>query len=680
MDSTPALASPYPELILRTGRHQGTRRALKAPITFIGSEKGCDIRLTVNGVQPFHCVIAVGPDGPILRSWNQSTVTVNGLAVHLQQIQDGDLLGIGPFEFEIRASASTLPSPSNPGPNEFNPNERLDEIRDLQRQLSEGRAEFRRDRKEKERRIAEQLHDLAAARESVEKRENDTRRECSRLEKLRKRFIRRWKTHWSTERSRLEKEAECFQREHAVLESQRAEFSEREQHSSVQMEVERRRIDDGWQKLRAAEQSAKNEQADSQAKLDAQRRVAADAHRQIQTERAVLQRERLHAEQHVSKLRIEAAGLESRIVNLRAVLLQAQTDRGPQPVLADVFDKLPTCSAENVPAVEERSAELERLIAEVSDQRRLLVDQTDRLAEARETWRDEEKRLVREIEQLGERLRSWENRLIKREKRSVEEENALEGERTNLEQMRDRLDAWQARLLSREGELREKTLRVEADLHQRCRQIERREIEMAELCRRWGERRRAEVLALRTEHRRCAKLRVLWQRRQNHIDQRERALAEQQRDVAAQSLVVESARQRLVAAGSDPRVAARKIERLQRRIDRANGKQNDKLEARWQALRAEKTALAELFDRTSKCIVKSAALERELADRLAEAESRERRLTDREIALAESATVWKIHRESYQRECGELRDEIDRLAGLLIEAGPSETVPLAQAA
>jgi pSer/pThr/pTyr-binding forkhead associated (FHA) protein len=677
MDSTPALA-PYPELILRNGRQKGARRALKTPITFIGRENGCDIQLTVDGIQPIHCVIAVGPERPVLRAWNGAQVLVNGSAVMIRELHDGDVVALGPFEFEMRGSTAHLTArKETEAAADTHAKRRLDEIRELQRQLSEARAEFRRDRKARQLRLDEQSSKLTAMRAEVEKREELTRSERARLLSLRKRFIRRWKKHWSSERGRLEKESQRLQRERADLAARLAELSTRDEQLRTHGEVEQRRIDEGWRKLNEAAQTAQIEQAQADTDLTNRRHSLAEDIRLFDLDRHALVRERLHVEQYTAQLRIEASGLDSRIANLRAVLAPMQEQYEAQMLRA--LTDLPEPPA-TVPAAEQRLAELERLIADVGDQRRVLLDQTDQLGEARAAWRDEEQRLVGEMEKLGRRLKAWEDRLIQREKRAVKAERSLEIQRANLEQSRERLDSWQARLQAREVGLREENLRLESELRQRLQQVERRDSAMSELCRRWCERRRTEVQHLRTEHRRCAKLRMAWQDRRSATSRGERNLLAQQRELAVQALVLENAGLRLLTTARDPRVAAKKFERIQRRIDRVNAREKAKLEENWLALRTEQEELEVLFNQTMKQVEQAAQLERAIADRLAEAESRERRLTEREVVLLETETQCKAQRESYQRECGELRDEIDRLAGLLIERGDSEPLSLARAA
>jgi len=101
METSPT-AAPLAELIVRNGRKKGKRRPLKGPITIVGSTQGCDVRLDVPNVRPIHCLIALGVDGPHLRSWGADDTLVNGAPVLTRLLRDGDLLKVGAFEFEVR--------------------------------------------------------------------------------------------------------------------------------------------------------------------------------------------------------------------------------------------------------------------------------------------------------------------------------------------------------------------------------------------------------------------------------------------------------------------------------------------------------------------------------------------------------------------------------------------------
>src|SRR5262245_690026 len=95
--------SPLPvpgELVVHHGRPAGTRRPLASPATVIGRAAGCDLRLNVEGVHPLHCAIFTSPAGLVLRDLGSDSGTlVNDQRVTTCLLRDGDLLGIGPFQF-----------------------------------------------------------------------------------------------------------------------------------------------------------------------------------------------------------------------------------------------------------------------------------------------------------------------------------------------------------------------------------------------------------------------------------------------------------------------------------------------------------------------------------------------------------------------------------------------------
>src|SRR5439155_3220267 len=90
-------ASKWPELVVQNGRLSGTRKVLTAAITTIGREESCDLRLNVESVHPFQCVLAFGPTGLSLRALQANNGTlVNGQEVSSCTLHEGDLLCLGP--------------------------------------------------------------------------------------------------------------------------------------------------------------------------------------------------------------------------------------------------------------------------------------------------------------------------------------------------------------------------------------------------------------------------------------------------------------------------------------------------------------------------------------------------------------------------------------------------------
>src|SRR5438132_308197 len=107
-------ASAWAELVVQNGRLSGARKALTAAITTIGRAESCDLRLNVESIHPFHCVLAFGPTGLALRNFQADDSTlVNGKAVTACTLQQGDLLSIGPFQFQVQLSGAAKAASSD---------------------------------------------------------------------------------------------------------------------------------------------------------------------------------------------------------------------------------------------------------------------------------------------------------------------------------------------------------------------------------------------------------------------------------------------------------------------------------------------------------------------------------------------------------------------------------------
>lgn len=67
----------------------------------VGSDADCTVRLPHDGVQPRHCLILHGPQGPIIKAWDHRT-WVNDRPVREAPLRDGDRLAVGPVVLRVR--------------------------------------------------------------------------------------------------------------------------------------------------------------------------------------------------------------------------------------------------------------------------------------------------------------------------------------------------------------------------------------------------------------------------------------------------------------------------------------------------------------------------------------------------------------------------------------------------
>jgi len=642
-------ASTTAELIVRNGRQQGVRRPLTLPVTVVGSAKGCDVRLDVDGVRPIHCLIGWGPEGPLVRSWGGDETYVNDEQVLSRVLTDDDILRVGPFEFSICSSASPASTTSLPV-----------DLRDEQ-------AEIEAD-------LIAQRNELAADRLVVESQREEVESESTRLLQLRRRLIQRWKKHWKTRRLTIERQTGELTRERFTLAEERARLEAERRRFEARVAIENRRLEFAWDAHRIAERKLRDDVARERAEMDYYRRFFVESQARLAAEREHIRQERLRAEHHAADLRVEADGLESRVVNLRAVLLQLESRR------ADLAPpRAESVATEEIP-VALPDVDLVHLAETLADQRRVLLDQVDRLALARESWRGEEVGLLDELTILAEQLRHREQLMIGNEEAAAFGREQLDQERTALKILRERLEAWESRLGAQEAQAEVEATRRDEALAIREREIARREGALGELFRRLSDRRRQDVARLRAEQHRCEKSRRKWAKQRTAFEESQQSQLEREGDLVSQELALELARQEWQTGAENTSRAAHRLARLDRRIQRAVKKERTRLSHEAERLAEEREKFEELFKTASDRILQSAIVGQNAVDRLQSLEQREYQIAQREAGLAAMEALWKSERYSYQSECENLGEEVERLAGLLLESGPAETHTLARAA
>jgi hypothetical protein len=106
-------AEPLPgELIVRNGPDRGISRSLLVPVTLIGSNENCDLRIIDLLVRGVHCVVSVTPEGPHLRSVG-GTTPVNGVPTSSRLLHTGDVISVGPLELEVHWRLPPSPTPNS---------------------------------------------------------------------------------------------------------------------------------------------------------------------------------------------------------------------------------------------------------------------------------------------------------------------------------------------------------------------------------------------------------------------------------------------------------------------------------------------------------------------------------------------------------------------------------------
>jgi pSer/pThr/pTyr-binding forkhead associated (FHA) protein len=735
--SAPELSDDAPpatlgELIVQNGRLRGTRRGLPCPLTLIGRDPACDFHLNVDGVQPLHCALVHSPTGLLLRNLTGDADTiVNGESVQTCSLQHGDVLTIGPFQFSLH-----LPTDDEPASAELQAErdalriqaaavaaqqadlgeqeaqlqrrrkalERQKEqlashLEERRQQLLELREQSRKDRAaikaetETARRQNEEVHAaLKKEREAVQKELQLAGKERRRLIELRKRLRKRWRKHWSAHESVLERRAQELKAEQTNLECETAKLQrERVQLMQAQLrfngevELGRRRLQDEWQQLGLAQQQweacLNQEQSERTARLrqlDRRGFALAEAEQKLSEQRRQMEQLQLH-------LRKEAEGLETRIHNQRLKLLeydkQLTETASKRPAVAESFrdsDCAPSASAPprppDVPCV------LARLADDLSDQRRHLLEQWQCLLKLYEAWEPERSAVVVQFEKAARELVLVEQRLEHREQAILAGEKDLCRRHQALFDVRCSLEAWQARLTARETFLDNERVMLLADVRANEQRTESQMKRLEEMRQRRARRRGQEIEELREARAQHEQMRrdyvLLWQECQD----RRAELIRERRELSAKSLAVEQLRQELLGRTEDTPAADKRLERLHRRhLTRLEEEERD--------LKRERAALIEETKRLDSRGGRLIRQEEALVDRhenwmqqVADWEDQQSAAADLEQHRQQELQRWQSLHERDEQQLTALREEVERIARLLLEESETIVPPANRAA
>lgn len=97
--TTPATLAAL-RLRFRGGQHHGKVVRVNSSKCTIGSAENATLRLSCPGVHGIHCLVLRGETGTVVRRMSADTL-VNGEVFEDTRLQPGDLLSIGPIEFEV---------------------------------------------------------------------------------------------------------------------------------------------------------------------------------------------------------------------------------------------------------------------------------------------------------------------------------------------------------------------------------------------------------------------------------------------------------------------------------------------------------------------------------------------------------------------------------------------------
>jgi hypothetical protein len=738
-----ANSRPWAELVVRNGRLSGTRRVLLSPITLIGQAANCEVRLTVEGIQPYHCVLVSGPSGLVLRDLQGSSGTlVNGQAVATCPLREGDVLSVGPFQFDVHLP-STAASPEADGLQrekealriqaaavaaqqaalteaEIQLHQRRVALAQQEQQLAvhleekpqrlvtlrdearEARTTLQQERATYEQRVAEVLRSQVQARREIATGHRQAQDERKRLIELRRRLKRRWHRQWAGERetmrrreTALEQERRRLEKEWERLRQEKASFSATRLRLNGEIELHRRQLEAEKDQF-LKQQNEMREQA----RLLEERKAAV-----LHTEQH-LAREKRYWETHRSRLQKEIEGLEARIGNYRLKIQEQEqafarregilrsrenpsvSRVGPSPTIVETAQSPGSVSSPTVIPEEEpgdglirtreedgrpRLAAVEKLAGELADQRLYLAEQGERLAQAQQHWQQERAEVLAELELLGRRLQERERALETGEDRLLQRAD-------DLAHLRRRLEGWSAQLTQREAAWDGDRNRLLADVRTREEYVEKRLAMLEELRKRWDDRRRRQVTWLRTKLAACeerrrewAALRLEWLRRSDVLTQAQRASAEW-------ALALEQYRQECIGQARNPKAAEKRLEKLRRHWAARSAAAAQAQAKKRRDLEAEAKKLEDRFQHLHRDQEDLAAREAEWSSRQGTWEQQQFGAEGAQAKLRQELQSLHQQREHYERQLATVRDEVERLARLLLEESDPMPVLVGQAA
>jgi hypothetical protein len=320
---------------------------------------------------------------------------------------------------------------------------------------------------------------------------------------------------------------------------------------------------------------------------------------------------------------------------------------------------------------------LARLAGDLADQRRHLLEQWQCLLELNEAWEPERLALIAQFESAARELVLVEQRLMDREQALVAGEADLRRRQHALSDVRCSLEAWQARLTARETFLDNERVMLLSDVRGREGLAENQMKRLEEMRQRRARRRGQEIEELRVARAQHEQMRrdyaLLWEECQN----RRAELIREQRELSAKALAVEQFRMELLGRTDDSPAADKRLERLRRRnLARIQTEERD--------LRRERIAL---MGETKRLDRRAARLMEQEEKLVAQHEEWMKQVGDWEDRQAAAAALeqhrqqelrhWQLLHERDERQLIELREEVERIARLLLEEGDTTNAPLA---
>jgi len=305
----------------------------------------------------------------------------------------------------------------------------------------------------------------------------------------------------------------------------------------------------------------------------------------------------------------------------------------------------------------------------LADDRKVLAEQFALLGAARAEWQEVEGRTVAELEELARSLRLKEEDMAAREDRLVKADARRREEGHDLWRLRLKLEAWQSKLSTVSRLWHSERERREQDLALREKSLALRETALQQAFDQCERSRAEEHERLRTEIRLWADDRIrLKQAAENFDTQAREAMSEIARH-AARAMVAEEL---LSEASSKGKGATRRFEVLRKRWEKVFVQKLNEIDRRRVLIGQELTRLDDRYEEIHRSLTELAERESEFNRKVARIEMTANRVVAHRLPAST---------ENQSDAIAALRDEIERMAHVLLEAGvpeqPDEMLPLA---
>jgi hypothetical protein len=382
------------------------------------------------------------------------------------------------------------------------------EAQALLRQLAEGRERLRAERAAAKPQLDEADRLIREARE--------TRR---RVRKSAARYLKRFRRKAADATAPIQAARAEIARQQDELQAAFAKLTADRERFQTEADDSRSALAAAWELLGHRQAQFSNERDERDAELSRLFQLLETRERETNAAADRLRRDRAATESELTILRAEIAGLDKRAANARLQLQELEQSRAKaiaDRVVGLAHDPVPLAVTGDIPAYalsafEQREAELFRerreldtrrkeldLLAEhLTDGRRLLAEQIEQVANAREAWQAAESRTVDELEELARAVEFREAMLAEREETATrQDDNRRERER-ELWKYQTTLEQWNSLLVERESRFLADREQAELGLAARRGRLADREAELDGRIQTWDEenaRRREDVL------------------------------------------------------------------------------------------------------------------------------------------------------------------------------------------